>query len=108
MFRHWFSMVADCPRCGLHFEREAGYWTGAMAINVVLVGGAFTVLFVIAMALTIPDVPVVPLLAFFVPFMGFGPLIAYPYSKTVWVAIDRAYLQRLDRNERPDEQIGHI
>ena len=108
MFRHWFSMVADCPRCGLHFEREAGYWTGAMAINVVLVGGAFTVLFVIAIALTIPDVPVVPLLAFFVPFMALGPLLAYPFSKTVWVAIDRAFLQRLGGNERSDEQIRHI
>ena len=108
LVRLWFSMVADCPRCGLHLEREAGYWTGAMAINVILVGGVFTVLFVIAIALTIPDVPVVPLLAFFVPFMALGPLVAYPFSKTVWVAIDRAFLQRLGGNERPDEQIRHI
>lgn len=108
LFRHWFSMVADCPRCGLHFEREAGYWTGAMAINVVLVGGVFTVLFVLAIALTIPDVPVVPLLAFFVPFMALGPLVAYPFSKTLWVAIDRAFLQRLGGNQRADEQIRHI
>lgn len=108
LFRHWVAMVPDCPRCGLHFEREAGYWTGAMAINVILVGGAFTVLFAIAIALTIPDVPVVPLLAFFVPFMVLGPLIAYPISKTMWVAIDRAYLQRLGGNERPDEQVGHF
>jgi hypothetical protein len=101
-------MVADCPRCGLHFEREAGYWTGAMAINVVLVGGVFTVLFVLAIALTVPDVPVVPLLAFFVPFMALGPLVAYPFSKTLWVAIDRAFLQRLGGNQRADEQIRHI
>ena len=62
----------------------------------------------IAIALTIPDVPVVPLLAVFVPYMLLGPIVAYPFSKTVWVAIDRAYLQRLDHNERPDEQIGQI
>jgi uncharacterized protein (DUF983 family) len=108
LFRHWVKMVPDCPRCGLHFEREAGYWTGAMAINVVLVGGVFTVLFVIAIALTIPDVPVAPLLAFFVPLMLLGPLIAYPVSKTLWVAIDRAYLQRLGGNDRPDEQVKHF
>ncbi|MDQ1480657.1 MAG: hypothetical protein QOI44_1518 [Actinomycetota bacterium] len=105
LFRHWVKMVPDCPRCGLHFEREAGYWTGAMAINVVLVGGVFTVLFVIAIALTIPDVPVAPLLAFFVPFMLLAPLVAYPVSKTLWVAIDRAYLQRLGGNDRADEQV---
>jgi hypothetical protein len=82
--------------------------TGAMAINVVLVGGVFTVLFVIAIALTIPDDPVAPLLAFFVPLMLLGPLIAYPVSKTLWVAIDRAYLQRLGGNDRPDEQVKHF
>ena len=79
-----------------------------ISVAVSLVGGVFTVLFVIAIALTIPDVPVVPLLAFFVPFMAIGPLIAYPFSKTVWIAIDRAFLQRLGGNERPDEQVRHI
>jgi uncharacterized membrane protein len=100
-------MVSDCPRCGLHYEREAGYWTGALAINAVLVGGAFTIAFVIALVLTVPDVPVAPLLAFLVPLVLIGPLITYPFSKTLWVAIDRAYLQRLDPAERPDEQIRH-
>ena len=37
-----------------------------------------------------------------------GPLVAYPFSKTIWVAVDRAFLQKLDRAERPDEQIGHF
>ena len=101
-------MVADCPRCGLHFERESGYWTGALAINTILVGGLFTIVFVIALVLTVPDVPVAPLLAIVVPIVLIGPLVAYPFSKTLWVAIDRAYLQRLDPNERADEQIKHF
>ena len=100
-------MVADCPRCGLHFEREAGYWTGALAINTILVGGAFAITFVIALALTIPNVPVAPLLAILVPIVGLGPLVTYPFSKTLWVALDRAFLQRLDPAERPDEQVRH-
>ena len=40
--------------------------------------------------------------------MVLGPIVAYPFSKTLWVAIDRAFLQRLDRNERPDEQVRHF
>ena len=100
-------MVADCPRCGLHFEREAGYWTGALAINTILVGGAFVIAFVIALVLTVPDVPVAPLLAILVPIVLIGPLVTYPFSKTLWFAIDRAYLQRLDPNERLDEQVRH-
>jgi hypothetical protein len=101
-------MVADCPRCGLHFEREAGYWTGALPINTILVGGAFTITFVIALILTIPNVPVAPLLAILVPIVLFGPLVTYPFSKTLWIAVDRAFLQRMDPAERPDEQVGHF
>ena len=50
----------------------------------------------------------VPLLAVVVPFMVLGPMVAYPFSKTIWVAIDRAFLQQLDGNERPDEQSRRI
>ena len=88
-------MVPDCPRCGLHFEREPGYWAGALAINIILVGGLFVVAFAIALALTLPDVPVGPLLAILVPVMIIGPIVAYPFSKTFWVAVDLAFLQRL-------------
>jgi uncharacterized protein (DUF983 family) len=105
LFRHWVTMKPDCPRCGLHFEREAGYWAGALAINIIIVGGLFTIVFVIALILTVPDIPVTPLLAVLVPVMVVGPIVFYPYSKTLWVAVDRAFLQRLDANERSDEQM---
>jgi hypothetical protein len=38
----------------------------------------------------------------------FGPIVAYPFSKTIWVAVDRAFLQQLDVNERRDEQLRRI
>jgi len=98
-------MVEDCPTCGLHFEREQGYFTGALAINIIATGGLFAILFVTLIAVTIPDVPVVPLLAILVPVAILGPIVYYPFSKTVWVAVDRAFLQRLDPNERLDETL---
>jgi uncharacterized protein (DUF983 family) len=104
LFKHWVTMVPDCPRCGLHFEREAGYFAGALAINLILIGGLFAVVFAVVLVLTAPDIPVVPLLAALVPIMIIGPIVAYPFSKTLWVAIDRALLQRLDVNENSDEQ----
>jgi uncharacterized protein (DUF983 family) len=97
-------MVDDCPRCGLHFEREAGYWSGALAINMMLVGGLFAVVFIVILALTIPDIPIALTLAICLPIAILGPVIAYPFSKTIWVAVDRAFLQRLDANEQHDEQ----
>jgi uncharacterized protein (DUF983 family) len=106
LFERWFTMVDDCPRCGLHFEREQGYWAGALAINIGIAGATFVVAFVVALVLTIPDIPVVPLLAVLVPLMIIVPTVAYPFSKTIWVAVDRALLQHLDHNEKLDEQVG--
>jgi uncharacterized protein (DUF983 family) len=105
LFRRYFNIVPDCPRCGLHFEREAGYWSGALAINIIVVGGCFAVVFVAALALTIPAVPVVPLLVLFVPIVVLGPIVYYPFSKTVWMAVDRAILQRLDPNAKLDDRV---
>jgi uncharacterized protein (DUF983 family) len=107
LFRHWFQMVPDCPRCGLHFEREQGYFAGALAINIILVGGLFAIIFAIAIILTAPDIPVVPLLAVLVPVMVIAPMVAYPFSKTLWVAIDRAFLQQLGGNG-PDDRVHRI
>jgi uncharacterized protein (DUF983 family) len=86
LFRHYFTMVPDCPRCGLHFEREPGYWTGALAINIAVI-----------FAFTVPDVPVGPTLAVLVPVMVLGPILFYPFSKTLWMAVDYGILHRLDR-----------
>ena len=105
LFERWFTMVDDCPRCGLHFEREQGYWAGALAINIGIAIIVFVVAFAVGLALTVPDIPVVPLLAVLIPLMIAVPTVAYPFSKTIWVAVDRALLQHLDKNESLDEQM---
>ena len=66
--------------------------------------GVFAITFAVALAITIPKVPVIPILAVLVPLMIVVPIVAYPFSKTIWMAVDRALLQHLDRNERLDER----
>lgn len=105
LFHGYFHMVPDCPRCDLHFEREQGYFSGALAINIIATGGLFAIVFVTLLILTVPDVPVVPVLAIVLPIAAFGPIVYYPFSKTMWVAVDRAFLQRLDPNETFDERL---
>ena len=97
LFHRYFTMVPDCPRCGLHFEREPGYWTGALAINIGVIFAIFIVAFVVILAFTVPDVPVGPTLAVLVPVMVLGPILVYPFSKTLWMAVDYGLLHRLDR-----------
>ena len=98
LFHRWFKMVPDCPRCGLHFEREEGYWVGAVAVNTIVIGAVFAVVFVVTMILTVPDIPWVSLLMVVVPLMTIGPLVVYPFSKTLWLAIDLGFLQPLGIN----------
>ena len=105
LFHKWFEIVDDCPRCGLHFEREEGYWAGALAINIGFTAAVFAVALVIALALTIPSVPVAPILGVLIPLMIVLPIVFYPFSKTIWVAVDRALLQHMDAGERLDEQM---
>jgi uncharacterized protein (DUF983 family) len=95
LFHRWFHIVPDCPTCKLHFEREPGYWVGAMAINIAVIGILFVAVFVAFSAATIPDIPWVGLLAIELPLMALGPIAYYPFSKTLWVAIDRAFLANL-------------
>jgi uncharacterized protein (DUF983 family) len=107
LFPTWFRIVDDCPGCGLHFEREPGYWIGAMAMNICFVAAVAVVVLVTGFALTIPDIPVAPLLAITIPIVVIGPIAFFPFSRTVWIAVDRGLLQRLDATERRDERYGH-
>ena len=67
----------------------------AVAINTAVIGFLFAIVLVVFSALTVPDIPWVKLLLLELPLMAFGPILFYPYSKTLWVAIDRAFLSHL-------------
>ena len=75
LFTRWFDIVDDCPQCGLHFEREEGYWAGALAINISFAAAVFAVTLVTALAFTIPNVPVAPILAVLIPVMIILPIV---------------------------------
>lgn len=107
ILRGWFGIKDDCPGCGLHFEREQGYWTGALAIHFVLTGGSMLVTLIVFIAVTVPNVPVLPTTVTLVSVAVVVGFLSFPVSKTLWMAIDRAFLQRLDHAERPDEQTRH-
>ena len=98
LFHRWVKMVDRCPQCGLFFEREEGYWTGAVAINTIVTELVFAIVVVSAIVWTWPDIPTKPLLIVAVALNGIFPLFFYPYSKTIWVAID-LILHPLEENE---------
>ncbi len=94
LFRRWFLMVDDCPRCGLHFERSQGYWLGAITINMAATIAAFLVTFVGGMALTWPDVPWDALLVAVIAVAVVIPILIHPIARTTWVALERQFRSR--------------
>ena len=88
LFRRYFSMVEDCPRCDLHFERDEGYWVGAMIVNTAFAILVFLAIVVGGAAFTWPDVPWTALTIASIAAMVVVPVAFYPVSKTVWVAMD--------------------
>lgn len=90
LFTGWWTMVAECPGCGLHFERDPGYWVGAMIVNTAVTIGLFLAVFVGGMVLTWPSVPWTALLIGTMALNLVVPMAFYPWSKTIFVAMDLA------------------
>ena len=43
--KRFAKMNEDCPVCGLHFEREPGFFVGAMYVNYALAVALFVAIF---------------------------------------------------------------
>ena len=81
-------MRQTCPRCELRFEKEEGGFLDAMVLNYVVAIGLWIVVLIVGLVLTVPDVPVVPLLVASAVVLIVVPLLGYPRSKTTWAAIE--------------------
>ncbi len=84
-------MTRTCDGCDLLFEREPGYWVGAMTINTAVTVFLFLVAFGLGAVLTWPEVPWVWLAVGTVALNLLFPLFFYPYAKTIWLAIDQGF-----------------
>lgn len=95
-------MRERCPSCGLRFEREAGFFVGALFVNFAATEVLLFVWIAGSFLLTLPHPRVTPLL-----LIGVGvictlvPVVFYPFSKTTWAAVHLA-MEPLDEAEQAD------
>jgi uncharacterized protein (DUF983 family) len=91
LFRHWFTISDRCPRCDFRLaDRIEGHWLGSLGMNMIV---SITVLFftmAVGLTLTYPEVAVVPMVTISVAVAIVVPLVFFPFSKTLWSAIDLA------------------
>lgn len=90
-FNTWFEMKETCDSCGFRFEREPGYWVGAVTINTVVIFATFLVVFGGSVLLTWPEVPWPAVLVVTLVVNLLVPTVFYPVSKTVWSALELSW-----------------
>jgi uncharacterized protein (DUF983 family) len=87
MFRG-YTMNDPCPVCGLLFQREEGYFLGAMYVSYGLSLLVLVPCYLLAAALLPGQSSVVIAAAAMVPYLPFVPSI-FCYSRVIWVYFER-------------------
>jgi uncharacterized protein (DUF983 family) len=86
LFRGPFAMYAECIACDLRFEREQGYFVGAIYINyavtaLVAIAGYFTLDYFLGLSLPIQ-------LVLWGTFSVAFPVLFFRYSRSLWLFCD--------------------
>lgn len=83
-----------CPHCGWTFEREEGYWLGAMVVLFAAVEGLFLLLLAVGIIAWWPDVRWTVLLWSGIALNAAVPFLLYRWSKTTWMGLHVAFVDR--------------
>jgi uncharacterized protein (DUF983 family) len=81
-----FTMRRHCTHCGLEFEREQGYFVGAIYINY-----AATVLIAVPgffLLDAFAEISIGRQLAIWIPFTIIFPLMFFHHSRSLWLVLD--------------------
>lgn len=104
LFRTWFTMHERCAVCHLRFEREQGYFLGAIYINygvtvVLALIGSFALEYWSRPSLT-------QQLVLWIGFCSLFPVVFFRHSRGLWLAFDYIFDPVADeRLEDSDDQL---
>jgi uncharacterized protein (DUF983 family) len=95
VWRRFLSMNLACPVCGFVFDREPGYFAGAMVVSYALAVPILAAMVIVLITLGQLD-PVVALIVGNTAYLILVPFI-FRYSRVVWLHLDWL----IDPGERP-------
>lgn len=89
LFRNWWTMHEQCAACQLRFEREQGYFLGAMYINygvtvVLTLLGSFALEWWQEVSLT-------QQLVLWITFGTLFPLVFFRHARGLWLGLDYCF-----------------
>ena len=89
LFRNWFAMYERCPVCNLKYEREQGYFIGAMYVSYALAIPPYLALVTIFWLVAHWRYEMA-LLAAVVVYLPFVPFVMR-LSRVIWMYIDQTF-----------------
>jgi uncharacterized protein (DUF983 family) len=90
IFQRWMTMHASCASCGLVYEREIGYFTGAMVISYGLSIVFYLGIYLFLTQAAGQSIGPLLLLEMLVLYLPLVPLV-FRYSRILWIYFDRAF-----------------
>ena len=84
-----FNMNEHCESCGLKFEREQGYFIGAIYINYAATVAIAVPGFFLLDAFT--NITINQQLALWIPFAVVFPLLFFHHSRSLWLVLDHYF-----------------
>lgn len=89
IFQGWFALLDRCPTCGVSYDREEGYFLGAYALNLIV---AEIIALTLALALIfgtgLRRADLIWQEAVAIGLAVALPILFFPYSRTLWIALD--------------------
>ena len=92
------SMNDDCPSCGLHFEREAGYFVGAMYASYTI--GIALVLPVALFLLLVVGLDLLWVMVIMLIQTVVTMPLAFRWARIFWLHLDYAFFAHSEDEER--------
>jgi uncharacterized protein DUF983 len=88
MFRGRFAMNATCPVCGHRFEREPGFFQGAMFVSYGIGTAYLGVLAIVANGFLVPRIGVVATAGCIIVVHLAGIPALFRYSRVIWAHLN--------------------
>ena len=83
-------MNPSCDVCGLHFERESGYFVGAMYVSYGL--GVLTILPVAVLLILVAGWSLAAVMTVMVVQTLISMPLFFRLSRIIWIHVDRAFI----------------
>jgi uncharacterized protein (DUF983 family) len=91
LFASWLRMRPACPGCRQPLDRgERGYQVGSYMLNIIAAELIFVAIFLAVLVATWPAPPWALLQYGGAALMVAAPLLLYPFTKTIFLAVDLA------------------